>query len=131
MDQREIVVRLLQRLAEAIGRSSPDDLALLISGKAGLVISSDTRKASGKPTKKAQRAPRELNELAAKLRGMVSRSEGLNLLNGAEFSRTDLEELARLMDLPVLRSDDVERLKQKIIEESIGARLNSEAIRGR
>jgi hypothetical protein len=35
-----------------------------------------------------------------------------------------------LMDLPVLRGDDAERLRQKIVEASIGARLNSQAIRG-
>ena len=34
------------------------------------------------------------------------------------------------MDLPELRSDDSERHLQKLVEASIGSRLNSRAIRG-
>lgn len=71
-----------------------------------------------------------MRSLAENLRNAGSRESALQLLNAALLTKKRLEDLARMMDLPVLREDNAERLRQKIVEESVGARLNSQAIRG-
>jgi hypothetical protein len=137
MDQKQTIAKLLHRVAETLERSSSTDLEALLAGGAALVISSANsaparregkRKAGAK--KHGQPSNKDLAELAMQVRQLGSREDGTNLLKRAELSKKELEALARLMDLPVLRDDDAERLRQKIVEESIGARLNSQAIRG-
>lgn len=128
MGKNKTIARLLRRLAETLEKTPEADLEALLSGRARLVVS---------PAGADRRSPRQkrtpskkITELVAKLRDLRSREDGLALLRTMRLNRRELEELARLMDLPVLRDDGSERLVQKIVEESIGARLNSEAIRG-
>lgn len=52
------------------------------------------------------------------------------LLSNAQLTRRELEAIARQLSLPVLKSDTAERLELKIVENCIGAKLSSEAIRG-
>jgi len=133
MEQKEIIVKLLNRLADTITHSSSEEFEALLAGKAALAIAYRTRATSkqDKASKKStQRNTKELAVIAVLLRQVGSRAEGLRSLDQAQLNKKELEDLARLMDLPVSRDDDAERLKQKIIEDVIGARLNSEAIRG-
>ena len=46
------------------------------------------------------------------------------------LNRDALESMARYLNLPVQRDDTVERLRAKIVENLIGARLRSDAIQG-
>jgi hypothetical protein len=136
MGQKEIIAKLLRRLSETLERASPGDIEELLSGQAALVISkanlsgrnSGKRESGGQ--RREQRSKKQLGGIVVELRQLESREEGSRLLGRAQLTKKELEELARLMDLPVSREDDAERLRQKIVEESIGARLNSQAIRG-
>jgi hypothetical protein len=136
MEPREIAARLLRRIAEALERSSPADFEDLLTGKARFVVKagpaspSEGSEQESAPRKRGQRNSKRLAGLEVRLRRSQSREEGLRVLASAQLSKNELEELARSMDLPVLREDDAERLRQKIVETSIGSRLNSEAIRG-
>lgn len=136
MNQKETINRLLRRLFETLERASAADIEELLSGQAVLVISkenSPSRNSRGREIglqKREQRSLKHLSGLVVQLRGLESREEGAGLLSKVQLTKKELEELARLMDLPVSREDDAERLRQKILEESIGARLNSQAIRG-
>lgn len=64
------------------------------------------------------------------LLGKTSREEGIAHLDDLGLSRAGLEKLARALDLPVGRSDRVDRLKERIVEATIGYRLRSGAIKG-
>lgn len=136
MNQKEIIIRLLRGLCETLERASVSDVEDLLSGRAALVISKgdsfsrNSKKRELGSQRREQRSQGRLIEIVVELRQLESREEGLNLLNRAQLTKKDLEELARLMDLPVPREDDAERLRQKIVQQSIGARLNSQAIRG-
>jgi hypothetical protein len=46
------------------------------------------------------------------------------------LTKTELEQIARRLSLPILKQDKAERLRDKILEATIGSRLNSQAIRG-
>ena len=52
------------------------------------------------------------------------------MLSSASLTRRELERLGRLVGTAMLKTDNMERLTEKIIEASIGSRLSSEAIRG-
>lgn len=131
MDQRDIA-KVLHELAQTLERSSTADLGALLAGRAALVISSQSAAArrGAAPKKRRQRSVKDLAGLGAQLRQLESREDGSRLLIRAQLTKDELEELARLMDLPVYREDDSQRLRDKIVEASIGARLNSQAIRG-
>jgi len=136
MDGKDLA-KLLRRIAEALERSSPSDVAGLLAGRASVVISPGSaggRRNEGQQfhrEKRRQRSAKDLAGLGAQLKQLESRDDGVRLLMRAQLTKLELEDLARLMDLPVLKEDDVDRLRQKIIQASIGARLNSQAITGR
>jgi len=79
------------------------------------------------PTKFGQQ---EVKEIAARLQTLRTREAGEVLLKDEALNRRSLEALARFLQLPVQRDDTIERLRAKIIENTIGSRLRSEAIQG-
>jgi hypothetical protein len=137
MEQQKILADLLHRLADCIEHISRDEIEELLSGRMALTHLNELSKEKHLERRPVRRAAKKLEEPTAKelafvnrLREFASRDEGLDMLEGAKLNKRDLERLARLMDLPVLREDDAEKLRQKIVEASIGSRLNSRAIRG-
>jgi hypothetical protein len=134
MDQRQVLARLLRRLAETVEHYSVEELESLLSGRAEHSILNGLdrvrRKRDSASTYPSESRQNEFREIVTQLRGLTSRNEGLSLLRELNLSKKDLERIARLMDLPVLREDDAEKLRHKIVEQSIGATLNSQAIRG-
>ncbi len=72
----------------------------------------------------------EVKEIATKLQTLPTREAGEGLLKDEAQNRRSLEALARFLQLPVQRDDTVERLRAKIVENTIGSRLRSEAIQG-
>jgi hypothetical protein len=118
--------RLLKALASLIEKSNPDEISALLRGKATLTIS---HKGRGVIQDKIN-SPVDIESLAKRLEMLESRESGENLLASAELPRRELERLGRLLGISVLKTDNVERLTAKIIENSIGSRLNSVAIRG-
>ncbi|HUB08005.1 MAG TPA: hypothetical protein VMB50_13425 [Myxococcales bacterium] len=131
MDDRKRLARLLRALADLVDKFPPEKIAELASGQLSLVASAAV---SAKVDKRRARppAPSEatLRELAERLRSLSSRAEGDKVLADASLSKRDLERLARAMSLPVTRNDNGDRLREKVIEASIGSRLISSAIRG-
>jgi len=126
MEQKEIA-RLFRMLADLIERSSSGDVDALLSGRASLQIAVPERRGHG-AVKRPPPAHRDMKEIVNLLQTLETRDEGLALLK--HLTKKELEVAARLMDLPVIRDDDAERLMRKLVEGSIGARLNSRAIRG-
>ncbi|NOT15756.1 MAG: hypothetical protein HOP21_09335 [Methylotenera sp.] len=72
----------------------------------------------------------DLSSIAETLLSLNSRDEGNSLLASKTLSRKELEALGKVLGTPILKTDNMSRLTQKIIEASIGSRLNSKAIRG-
>jgi hypothetical protein len=137
MEQKKAAAKLLRVLAELLERNSSADLEDVIEGRASLVISKGHQTPSRREgirsrdvEKRRQPNGRDLGEVVAQLRHLGSRDDGFALLLALQLTKRELEELARFMDVPVVREDDSAQLRRKIVEESIGSRLNSQAIRG-
>lgn len=124
-DQKKLAA-LLRLLADRLDDSSLDELQALMGAK-------DTpSKRDRKPDIPERRSTdvRNWAQIADELRALATRDDGQEFLEKQAFTRVELERLARVMNLPVTKQDDRQRLKDKIVEFGIGARLNSQAIRG-
>lgn len=128
---------MLRRLSECIERSSTADLADLLKGSKQFYIATEKMHPNRAPkrsplpkSKKTVAQSRNWSAIVKKLRGLTTRDAGSRLMESLALSRSELEQLARKMDLPVSKHDNAERLRDKMIEASIGAVLSSRAIRG-
>jgi hypothetical protein len=120
------IARLLRALAAVIERSSSDEWEALLAGSFGAGRVTEKLKHGASTYQHSVDPERIIRELGL----LQSRDEAVSLLTAAQLTRRELEILARRLGLAVLKSDNIERLEEKIIEGSIGARLSSEAVRG-
>jgi hypothetical protein len=120
------ISRLFKIFANLMDKSTPQELSDLLNGKSNLVIVSKRKKTSDQKND----AVIDIEIIAKKLEKMESREAGENFLSSIGLPRRELENLSRYLLVPILKTDNIERLFEKIIENSIGARLNSVAIRG-
>ena len=123
--------QLLSVVMEFISRSSERDLRSLLDGTSKLEI---VEKASSKSNRKAVDRPSisdgELQNVFTRLADLESREAGIELLKVRIPTRKLLEAFARRIDMPVRKDDNIDRMRERIVDQTIGSRLNSLAIRG-
>jgi hypothetical protein len=125
MSDKTAIVKFLQWLAAEISRTSQEEFAQVLEGKARLVTSLEQAKSSKRISKAIDQD--KINMLIQRLRSLHSRDEGSKMLD--ELNRESLRRVARVLDVSVLSEDGVERLKEKIIYATIGHQIASDAIR--
>lgn len=128
--KRNELSNLLRRLADYIDNRSDTELLPLIHQAVNLKPDKLNRK-KYQNIQKPNKESGYLSQLTRQLQELGSREAGEALLVQRELKRTDLEALARALQLPVQRDDNMERLRAKIVENLIGSRLRSDAIQGR
>ena len=72
----------------------------------------------------------DLQSLIARITGMSNREEAQQFLDISFSTRKSIEPIARRLDIPIMKQDKIEILRDKIIEATVGARIRSEAIQG-
>ena len=127
---RRQLADLLRQLAKQVEVLSEADLRGIAEGDFELVLEVRVRKPQKRPSE-TRTAESSFEEIIGELDSLQSREAGVRLLEERELTKKDLELLARKVDLPVLKSDSVARLRDKIVEATIGYRLRSEAVHGR
>ncbi|MFA0251466.1 hypothetical protein AB4480_18610 [Vibrio sp. 10N.261.45.A4] len=65
------------------------------------------------------------------IESVSSRSQGRDLINYYLKNKVQLEIFAKYIDVAVMRSDKVDKIKENIIESTVGAKLRSQAIQGK
>lgn len=136
MNSKRDAAALLRALADCVERAAESDVELLLAGKARLRV--ERTEGEGKQFYKPKRAifgkkelsKRDWSGIVEQLRSFSSREEGERLVDKLDLSRSEFEQLARTMNLPVSKEDNSDKLKLKIVESSIGTKLVSQAIRG-
>lgn len=68
--------------------------------------------------------------ILSKLRSATTRDDGARILHDAFPDKGGLVEFAKHLDLPVQKKDKTDRIRDKVLEFTVGRRLDSEAIRG-
>lgn len=122
----EVAALLLQRVGHWLRKLSSDDVADLVTGRAVIQLHYPDR-AVRRTTKLSNQ---DQLDILQGLTEMSSRADGETYLQSLRLNRTSLEALARHLEVPVQKSDNVARLREKLIESAIGYRLRSQAIRG-
>lgn len=122
-----LVASALRRLAQALERMSEDEISRLGDSNFDIEIKVIRRRAKEEV---APEALVNLEEIVAKLIKLPSRAAAAQFLGATFETKKNLEQVARYLDVPVLKQDKVEILREKVIEATVGARLRSEAIKG-
>lgn len=123
---------IFQDLAEAVDRLGERTVQALLRD----AIARKPNEASKKnaPNKKVKIAPAirtsVVHSTVDRLQKAVSREEAKHSIEVSEFSRRELEALARLVDVPVRKDMKIGDIEDLIVNMTVGGRLNSQAIRG-
>ncbi len=126
MKKSEVLATLLSDLARQVERLSDEDLQNIAEGLSKLEI----RIVKSKPAKASSSAlsDEEIKELISSIEESSSREEALKIIEPK--TKKILEEIAKKLDVAILKSDKTESIRSKIIEATVGARLRSKAIQG-
>lgn len=124
--KRSELANILRRLADYVDNHPDEDLAPLFKQAATLRQSTERVKKSP-----PQKQLPDLQAIASELQTLQTRDSGDALLRERVPNRSGLEAIARFLQLPVQRDDSVDRLRAKIVENTIGSRLRSDAIQGK
>ena len=125
--KRSELANILRRLADYIDNHPDEELAPIFKQAAALMQSTDRQKNEPRP----KMMPPNVRAIAAQLQTLQTRDDGDALLREKVPNRSALEAIARFLQLPVQRDDTVDRLRAKIVENTIGSRLRSDAIQGK
>lgn len=127
-DTNRMLATLLRRLADSIESGSDAELQALLGKR--VPERRDLKATKKSPPGSTNLAMAELKQIVSRLEALESREAGGKFLDGLQLTKANLEQLARWMDLSVQREDTLDRLRDKVIEASIGYRLRSQAVQG-
>jgi hypothetical protein len=129
MTQAEITLLIVfRRLTEALDALSEDELKKLSDPQYAVEIKAVRRRA--KDELNLLPADTLAEDAIAQITSLPSRQEAQALLDSRFPSKKALEIIARKLDIPIIRQDKVEDLRDKIVEATVGAKIRSQAIQG-
>lgn len=129
MSQAEInILTVFRRLSNALDSLSVDELKRLSDPQYSVEIRAVRRRSKDEPT--AVPTDTNVEDVIKEITALGSRQDAQALLDSRYSTRKALEPIARKLDIPIVKSDKVEVLRDKIIEATVGARIRSQAIQG-
>lgn len=129
MSQAEINLRIaFRRITEALDSLSEEELRRLSDPQYSVEIRAIRRRIKDE----SSILPPDISveDAIAQITALPSRQDAQTLLDKKFSSKKTLEVIARKLDIPIVRQDKVEDLRDKIIEATVGARIRSQAIQG-
>jgi hypothetical protein len=130
--RRAILANILRKLADAIENSNVDEQEDFdIEVKPTRMRTKPTRGHGSRSNRKTDVSPEETEDLLGQLDKVTTREAAFEVLERLELTRKELEALARPRSVHFTKDDNVQRIKEKLVEAIVGSRLNSLAIRGK
>lgn len=129
MESKLIIIKLLEDLTVQIDKLSESDLLKIRSGTHEIAVQIKKRKST--LDNKEHLTDEKKHSILKELQNHGTREDGLVFLSSNSLTKKELEQLAKSLDVLILRQDKVEQIKDKIIEATIGAVLRSNAIQGK
>jgi|688.fasta_scaffold495084_1 hypothetical protein len=117
-----------RELSSALLSISAEELKKLEDGRHTLEIRVTRKK--GNSDRKAVQPTVDYMNITSKLETFQNREDGSRYLTEKFSTRASLEEFARYLDIPIQRQDNIENLRNKIVDATTGAILRSRAIQG-
>lgn len=120
------VLDLIQIIIEKTKKYSQEEVVKLLNNDFDIVIKE--KKEKTKTFNQSSNTETRFEDLLTSLKSMKTREDGILLLHEKCPTRKSLETIAKKIDIQITKHDDSNRLKEKIIEATIGYRLRSSAI---
>ena len=117
--------KIFSALSKELQKLSEKDFKNISSGESKLEINVINK---GDRNKNKSKKEIDFNHVVSQLKFLKTRDEGLQFLEANCKTKKELASLAKLIDIPVQKTDKVQLLKEKIIESTIGFRIRSAAI---
>lgn len=129
MSQAEInMLIVFRRLTEALDELSEDELKKLSDPQYVVEVRAIRRRV--KDDSVILRSDASAEDAVVRISSLPSRQDAQAFLDSNFPSKKALEVIARRLDIPIIRQDKVEDLRDKIVEATVGARIRSQAIQG-
>ena len=130
--RRALVTQVLDQLIKALRDLSDEDFDKLMTGDLEASISF-VRPASRQRDRRPAVAPADdatLEAVHTRLTAAGSREEGQRIVEEAFPDKERLFAFAKWLDLPVQRNDAAQRIRDKVVTQTVGRRLSGRAVRG-
>lgn len=120
--------RFLMVLANKVGAMSEDEFSAFMAGNVlGRTVSQPKTRSKGPYTYDKARMTMIIEALSA----LTDRTAGYELLDKEDLTKRELVDLAKIRDIHILKTDNVGKVREKIVEVIIGSQLASKAIQGK
>lgn len=129
--EKSATIAVLRQVSKLISELGPAEIEAVARGEAKLSLIFPAHGDWHRSNHSAHQENASLDRIQAELAEAASQEEGFAILDRAGLTRADLVNLAKAVDIPVMKSDTVKRLQEKLMEALVGSRLNSKAVRGR
>jgi hypothetical protein len=127
---RDAVAAILRKLSDSIRSLSASEWDAVVAGKFRVDITIGAAREARVESEDSEVPDSDLSELASLLREASTREAGHDLLAARSMSKESLVRFARYLDIPASKRDPNERIRDRIIEATIGFRLRSRAVQG-
>lgn len=140
MNNKQTVLNVMQAIRDLVIDMSEEDLNKFLSDdyafslKFTKIISqkNETGEDSSTSTyEKQSNREQVFTEILSQLDLVTSREDGIKILNDNLKTKSALESFAKYIDVGVQKIDKTEKIRENIIESTVGARLRSDAIQGK
>lgn len=115
-------------LSQFLRSLTDEDIEAIEQGRARLTVT--PARQLGERGERSKPPGIDVDAIVTRLRASGSLDEGRAVLDSGAHRRDDLRVVAQALDLPAPKEDTIGRLRERILDATIGFRLRSNAIRG-
>ncbi|WFX66008.1 hypothetical protein NFK10_15275 [Citrobacter braakii] len=130
MSKTKTLTVLFRELQDAVLELNEGELEKIISGEYQFVLKV-VKKRVGTSAKISSVDDFSYGELLNLLNQCESREQGNELLSRELKTKSEFEKFARHVEVAVMKSDKLEKIRDNIIESTVGAKLRSDAIQNK
>ncbi|MFJ5356322.1 hypothetical protein [Pectobacterium sp. CHL-2024] len=130
MSEFKVFKSVFKELQDAVSYLTDSDLDKISSGDYHIVIKLQKNKQSNLDGSVGNNGI-DTDGILLILNSIDSREEGVKFLEERLKTKINFERFARSIDVAVMKSDRLEKIRDNIIESTIGARLRSDAIQNK
>lgn len=121
---------LFKELQDALSYLTESEFEKVASGSYQLSIRLQKKKINIL-NDKVEKATPNYESILNGLTAITNREDGVEFLNTHFKTKSEMERFARSIDVAVMKTDKLDRIRDNIIESTIGARLRSDAIQNK
>jgi ribulose bisphosphate carboxylase small subunit len=132
MNQKsKAISNLLKNIADKIENLNNEQIKMLENNKFDIYVEFNDSPSHTKYSDFNKKlTTHDLNDIIGKLNSIKTREEGHKYIDELNLSKNKLIDVARFLDIPVQQKENMQIISDKIIENTIGYKLRSQAIQG-